>query len=896
MPERRGAVRPKTASKLRAEALLGALRHRLAACALSAAALFGFLQPVAAQADPYAQQWNPWVELGGLGADDDDSRALGELWMPLLQGPSALFFFDGKFQFFEEDVREINAALGLRKMTVSGWNLGAWFSGDLRETSNDNSFWQVAGGLEALSVKWDLRVNGYLPVTDPQASPSTAEVVLQRNTIFMIGGQEVALHGFDGEIGYMLFGSPETKPGTRHELRVYGGGFWFDHSDAIDEVAGPSARLEWRIDDLIPDWGGSRLTFDAGWSHDEVRDDIWQVGGRLRIPLGGTKTYALLSPQARRMQERIERDDDIIIVKSGPENVFDTLTGVRFDRVAYVNPSITNVSAEAGDNSLLILNGTVSGPQQLQGNQTLQGGKSTILVTGVKSGVTTSFTAPGAKAHLVDPGNAANLTLLGNNTHVAGLNIIGAGQFSGVGDHGIFGDSDKNNIVIEQTSVSEVNIDGIHFEDNNRNVSIFDTAIARAGNSGIYFNNGNRNVTIADTTITDTESDSISFIDFNRDVTISGVDINDSNFHGIFFNNNNSNVTIADTTVNDARVDGIQFVDFNRNITIARASITNVGNNGITVAIGNSNVRIADTSVVNADADGIFIQDDNRNVTIFGTSVTDVDATGILFGVDNSNVTIANTSIANAGFDGMFFADRNSNVTIAGTSITGAGESGIFFRDDNSNVTIAGAAISGVEDNGIFFSSGNENVTISGTSITDTGASGISFNSSNSNVTISATAITDTGAFGINFNSSNSNVIISATAITDAGDNGIVLNVDNDNVSISGTTIVDPDGSGIVLSIGNDNVSITGTTIADADDFGLRLGLANSVALNDSALVGNFGLNGLQLGAGNTLSGGNNTAEGATFGGVFCNSGAQTGSFAFVDRGVALPTPGTCPP
>jgi hypothetical protein len=50
------------------------------------------------------------------------------------------------------------------------------------------------------------------------------------------------------------------------------------------------------------------------------------------------------------------------------------------------------------------------------------------------------------------------------------------------------------------------------------------------------------------------------------------------------------------------------------------------------------------------------------------------------------------------------------------------------------------------------------------------------------------------------------------------------------------------------------------------------------------------------LGAGNTLSGGNNTAEGATFGGVFCNSGAQTGSFAFVDRGVALPTPGTCPP
>ena len=49
-----------------------------------------------------------------------------------------------------------------------------------------------------------------------------------------------------------------------------------------------------------------------------MRGDLWQVGGRLRIPLGGTRTYALLSPQARRMQERIERDDDIITVQSGP--------------------------------------------------------------------------------------------------------------------------------------------------------------------------------------------------------------------------------------------------------------------------------------------------------------------------------------------------------------------------------------------------------------------------------------------------------------------------------------------------------------------------------------------------------------------------------------------------
>ena len=111
----------------------------------------------------------------------------------------------------------------------------------------------------------------YVPTTDPQASPELAEVKLKGNNIFMIGGEEVALYGVDGELGYLLFGSPQTKPGTRHELRVYGGAFWFDHSDAIHEVAGPKARIEWRIDDVIANWAGSRLTLDAGYSNDEVR-------------------------------------------------------------------------------------------------------------------------------------------------------------------------------------------------------------------------------------------------------------------------------------------------------------------------------------------------------------------------------------------------------------------------------------------------------------------------------------------------------------------------------------------------------------------------------------------------------------------------------------------------
>jgi hypothetical protein len=722
MPERWGAVR-KVAVKMRVETRLWALLRRLAACGLLTAALFSFPLAATAQPDPYAPKWHPWVEFGGLGADDDDSRALGELWMPLLQGPSALFFFDGKFQFFEEDVREINAALGLRKMTASGWNLGAWFSGDLRETSNDNSFWQVAGGLEALSVKWDLRVNGYLPVTDPQASPSTAEIVLERNTIFMIGGEEVALHGFDGEVGYMLFGSPETKPGRRHELRVYGGGFWFNESDAIGEVAGPSARFEWRIDDLIPDWGGSRLTFDAGWSHDEVRGDLWQVGGRLRIPLGGTKTYALLSPQARRMQERIERDDDIIVVKSGPEKVFDTLTGVRFDRVAYVNPSITEVSAEAGDNSLLIVNGTVSGPQELQGNQTLQGGGSTIKVTGLKSGVTKPFTAPGAPATLVDPGVAPNLTLLGSNTHVAGLDIHGVpSQFLLVPPFfipgnaaGISAPGPLDNIVIEQTSIADTGFAGISFGANNSNLRIFDTAITNGGSlGGIFFGIDNRDVTISDVRIADmfgsgiflgagarhvsisdsaisgiTAGSGIGLGDAD-DVDISNVTISDIANVGILGSGNSNNVKISNSTITDTGSDGIRFGANNNNVTIADTTVANTGLsgigvnlNGISFGSGNSNVLIIDTTVTNAARDGIHFENDNQDVTIAGSTIANAGGDGIFINANNA-IALNNSILAGT------FGGNGININGAGNTFSGADNTaaGATFGGQFCNVVI----------------------------------------------------------------------------------------------------------------------------------------------------------------------------------------------------------------
>jgi len=65
-------------------------------------------------------------------------------------------------------------------MTSSGFNLGIWLGGDVRNSELVNTFDQLSGGIEALSADFDARVNIYGPITGPQAgAPGFTEVVLQ---------------------------------------------------------------------------------------------------------------------------------------------------------------------------------------------------------------------------------------------------------------------------------------------------------------------------------------------------------------------------------------------------------------------------------------------------------------------------------------------------------------------------------------------------------------------------------------------------------------------------------------------------------------------------------------------------------------------------------------------
>ncbi|MCG8563198.1 MAG: inverse autotransporter beta domain-containing protein, partial [Hyphomicrobiales bacterium] len=131
-------------------------------------------------APPPAKKWLPWYESGGF-LSTEQHRAEGNLFAPLWQSSVALLFFQGTGKYFEDDIREGNFDIGFRKMHRSGWNFGLWGGYDVRHTEEDNTFHQVSFGFEALSDRWDVRANGYVALSDPEASPDTARVFLSGN-------------------------------------------------------------------------------------------------------------------------------------------------------------------------------------------------------------------------------------------------------------------------------------------------------------------------------------------------------------------------------------------------------------------------------------------------------------------------------------------------------------------------------------------------------------------------------------------------------------------------------------------------------------------------------------------------------------------------------------------
>ncbi len=655
--------------------------------------------------------WHPWFEVGGFYNSGNASRGEGILFTPLMHGQSDMLFADIRMKFFQDDVQEGNFAIGYRQMSDSGFNYGAWIGADVRDSEIGNRFSQLSGGFEALSHNLDFRLNWYGPGTDARAGGAGfTQVALTGNNIFMVGGQEVQLKGIDGEIGIRLPVEILNIDPNKFELRAFGGGYYFDDNDALKEVAGGKARVTLAMNDIIPQLPGSRLTLQYQFTYDDVRDERHEVGGRLRIPLSAPETTTALSSmshQERRMMEGLERDTDIITAKSKRESVEDALTSVDFDRVALVNNggSITNTSNTVGANSLLIVNGTITGAQQVQANQTVQGGGSTIQVRGRTSGTVVGFTAAGSRP-TVTSGAGNILTLQGSNTQIAGLLVDG----QGTSGNGILGGSDRTNIVLASNAIQNTGGDGINFNDNNTNIKILDTSLSNTGSESIIFDNDNSNV------------------------TISGVTISSPNSEGIEFDRRNTNIVISNTTITNSDGDSINFDDDNTNILIENVNILNSDDDAIVFDNNNSNIMIRNVVVTGANYEGFEFDNDNSNITIANTTLTNIDETAIEFDERNTNILITGVTINGVNTEEGIFADNDNSITVVNSSILNTADQGIEVDNNNTlvvrNTIFNNIGNGGTNDHAIDVNDGNT-VTIEGNQFGNISGDAIRINNNN---------------------------------------------------------------------------------------------------------------------------------------------------------------------
>jgi hypothetical protein len=426
----------------------GRLRSRL----LVGAASMALAAPIAGKAKAQDARWQPWLEAGGM-VGTDHSFGDVDIFLPVWQDQTSMLFGDLRGKFSSEPTEEGNFGLGYRTQVDPRWILGGYGYVDIQNSKNDNLFYQATLGIEALTVDWDIRLNGYIPFNGGgrDLSGNNGSVKISGNTIGITHQEEKPLYGFDGEVGWRL---PIFPADGDMDVRAFIGGYYFTNSD-VDTVAGPRGRLEVRLYDLDVLGVQSRLTVDGEVQWDQPRGTQAFGGLELRIPLGLVAGAAgpKLSPLDRRMVDRVQRDVDIVTqtFDSKPADVIvDGLT-VKTHTIVFAEAGGTGngtkgnptdlqsaVNLFPNGNAIIVVEGEngpfIAGPDfastglQLHDGQALIGGGATVPLHAADGRWTASFHAPGDRPTLQGSSSAFNLVNMysGGQNRVTGLDLVGS--------------------------------------------------------------------------------------------------------------------------------------------------------------------------------------------------------------------------------------------------------------------------------------------------------------------------------------------------------------------------------------------------------------------------------------------------------------------------------------
>ena len=368
---------------------------------------------------------------------------------------SMLIFGDLRGHIFNNGKLAANAGIGMRflvKDRICGWN--AYY--DYRNTKRQH-YHQIALGFESLGERWDVRINGYLPVGNKKSPffDKTTELdissgSLESNTHFeghflIIGGNagiikkrkiEFALKSADAELGFHV---TEIK---NIDLYIGAGPYYLNgHFDR--HAFGGKGRASAKIFQ----YGLA----EASVSYDSIFNSIVQGQIGINIPFGKkpkTPSMNLCSNLGQRWIAPVQRNEIIPVdqytktaTTSGTGNVpaIDPATGRPYYFIFVNNtsssdgtfehpfPTLAQAEAASQPNNIIYVfsgDGTTTG---MNTGFVLQTGQR-LLGSGIPHTFATQFgpvTVPALTsiAPTITNLNPASVITLANNTEVSGFNV-----------------------------------------------------------------------------------------------------------------------------------------------------------------------------------------------------------------------------------------------------------------------------------------------------------------------------------------------------------------------------------------------------------------------------------------------------------------------------------------
>lgn len=570
----------------------------------------------------------------------------------------AIAFFDGQVTLNDVNGVGYNLGVGFRWLHGTPFTMeperitGFSFWTDGTSTESGNFFPQVGLSFESLGDRWDLRINGYIPVgQESQLGDFTPtgsigynqnflveETFADRNTSFYVAEAEIAARLMADRDAW-AFAGPYTLVNDEKDTAGYRAGFrGYAYPDLLLQIAVSD-------DDIFK----TNATFQVTWFVGRTRNNFQPA-------------YGL----ADRMREPVMRNDYVALERT-TEFGGDPLTGTNGEPIrivhvfndapgggngTYENPlnNVGDVQANSIANDIVLLWSESLFQNQntlvLQNNQRLLGegnGEFFTVATQERGTVVLPETRPGSRdfvRSIIQGTTGAGAVRLADTNEVANFNIDGTGSLAGA--HGIFSPgTGAGNPNIHDLDISNVSGTGIQF-----------TPLTRPNASNPALSTVAGNVTIDDVNFTD----------------MGGVEIDINSF------------TTTDTT--------------NPNVTLQETILISDVNsqNGSNIGVWLRNTHNARTATITnytngtAGTAGSGGGDFNTGVLVFeGTNVDDFDGDVTLTNIDIFNNTGYALHFSNISEDSVSTITNNNGLTWDG----GVGQAG-GMRFNNFDGTITG--------------------------------------------------------------------------------------------------------------------------------------------------------------------------------------------------------------